>query len=152
MHPWVTRSLALLPLLLAGEARPASAELTCSAVPDLMKVFVRHHVQHTDLTPEVEQRTIETWLRRQDPTRSLLTTAELDAQRASLRGLFDRIKAGDCAQVLEVHKALVRQHERSAKFVREFVTAEGYAVDEKATVALDPEKRGNPATAAERET
>jgi len=151
MYPCVSRSLALLALLLAAAARPAAAELSCGRMNELMGTFVRHHVQHSALTPELEQRTIETWLRRQDPTRSLLTRPELDALRASLTGVFERIADGDCTPVIQAHKALVRQHERSAKFVREFVTAEGYAVDEKATVALDPEKRGSPATAAERD-
>jgi carboxyl-terminal processing protease len=142
----LSRTLALAGLCLALVPRPAAAELGCGALPDLMRDFLRAHVQRAALDAKLEERTLETYLRRLDPSRTLLTQAEVRAVKDSMRGVLERIRAGDCKPLLALHKDLVRQHERMAKFVREFVTPEGYALDEKASLVLDPEERGNPAT------
>ena len=148
-RPTCTLALAGLALWLAPG--PAAAELDCAALPELMQDFVRGHVHRTELGPELEARTVDTYLRRIDPSRMLLTRAEVRAVNESMRGVFDRIRAGDCKSLSELHKNMVRQHERTAKFVREFVSADGYALDEKARLVLDPEERGSPATPEERD-
>ncbi len=147
----LSRTLALAGLWLGLAPGPAAGELACGALPDLMQDFLRGHVQRTPLGPELEARTVETYLRRLDPSRMLLTRAEVRAVNESMRGVFDRIRGGDCKPLADLHKNLVRHHERTAKFVREFVSAESYALDEKATLVLDPEERGNPATPQERD-
>jgi len=144
-------ALALAGLLLALLPRPAGAELACATIPDLMQAFVRNHVQKGSLDAELEARTIDTYLRRLDASRILLTEPEVAAIKASMRGIFARIRAGDCQSLLTLHKDLVRQHERAAKFVREFVSSESYALDDKATLVLDPEKRGYPPNAEARD-
>lgn len=152
MQAWLPRTLrlsALLPLLLAP--RPAAAALQCSELPALMQQFLHHHVLHWALDDELETRTVESYLRREDPSRTLLTRAEEQAIDATMHGVFKRIEVGDCTPLTELHHALVLQHERTAKFVRAFVTSDGYRLDEKASLVLDPDKRGNPATAEERD-
>ncbi len=145
------RNLALAGLWAALAPGPAAADLACGALPDLMQDFLRGHVQRVPLGPELEARAVETYLRRLDPSRMLLTKAEVRAVNESMRGILERIRAGDCKPLLDLHKNLVRHHERAAKFVRELVSAESYALDEKATLILDPEQRGNPATPEERD-
>ena len=60
-----------------------------------MQDFVRGHVHRTERGPELETRTVDTYLRRMDPSRMLLTRAEVRAVNESMRGVFDRIRAGD---------------------------------------------------------
>ena len=154
MH-WLPRTLLGVSALLLLAPLPAAAELQCAALPSLMQQFVRHHVLHwsldQELDKELEQRTVDTFLRRADPSRTLLTRAEEQAIGASMRGVFQRIAAGDCQPLKELQKSLIRHQERTAKFVRSFVTGDGYVLDDKASLVLDPDQRGNPATAAERD-
>ena len=151
MQDRLLRILASAGLLLALVPRPAGAELACAALPDLMQAFVRNHVQKSALDAELESRTIDTYLRRVDASRTLLTAPEVEAVKVSMRGVFGRIRSGNCQSLLDLQKNLVRQHERAAKFVREFLSSPSYALDEKATLVLDPDERGNPATAEARE-
>src|SRR3990172_5193059 len=151
MQDRLLRTLALAGLLLALAPRPAGAELACAALPDLMQAFVRNHVQKSALDTELESRTVDTYLRRLDASRTLLTAPEVERVKGSMRGVFGRIRSGDCQSLLDLQKNLVRQHERAAKFVRDFVSSEIYALDEKATLVLDPDERGNPPTAEARE-
>jgi carboxyl-terminal processing protease len=149
LSPLLPPSLALA-LLLVGVA-PARAELGCGQIPDLVRAFLRHHVSQSTLDPELERRTIETYLRRLDSTRTLLTEPERAALESSLTGVFEQIGKGNCTRLLDLHKEFARHHEHAAKFVRLVVEDPDYAIDPKAKLVLDPDERGNPATAAERD-
>jgi carboxyl-terminal processing protease len=151
MQAWIPRTLRVAGLLLLLAPRPAQAELHCVELAPLMEQFLRHHVLHWSLDDELEARTIDTYLRRADPSRTLLTVAEEQAIVASMKGVFQRIEAGDCEPLKEMQKTLIRHQERTAKFVRTFVTSNDYKLDEKASLVLDPDKRGNPATSEERD-
>ena len=138
--------------LLGLAASPASgADLRCTQIPDFVRAYLRNHVLHHTLTDEIEERTADTYLRRLDPSRSLLTEPEAAELRASLAGIFKQVSKGDCDSLKKVHQRLVRHHEAAAKLVRKIVSAESYEIDSAASLVLDPEKRGHPATAQERE-
>ena len=62
-------SILVAAALVAG---PAAAELRCNAIPNLMRGYLQNNVRFNDLTEEIERRTIETYVRRLDPSRTLL--------------------------------------------------------------------------------
>jgi carboxyl-terminal processing protease len=140
-----------LALIGLAAAPASSAELRCSQVPEFIRAYLRHHVLHHELTDEIEERTADTYLRRLDPSRSLLTEPEAAELRTSLKGIFKRVSKGDCDPLMKIHRRMVRYHEAAAKLVRRIVSAETYEIDATATLVLDPEKRGHPATPQERE-
>ncbi|MHC4422876.1 MAG: S41 family peptidase, partial [Planctomycetota bacterium] len=101
-------------------------------------------VRYHELDEEITQRSIENYLLRLDPSRTLLTEPEVEEIRASLGGVFDEVRAGRCTLLTALHKRLVLEHERAAKFVRDFVSSESYEIDTTASLVLDPEVRGYP--------
>lgn len=147
------RSLVVLVWALAGLglAQPAAADLSCSTLPEFARLFLRTHVQHNELSPEVERRALENFVLRMDRSRMLLTAGEAAALKAKLSGTFREIEAGHCTKLTDVHKEFVRKHEAAAKFVRSTVEADAYAIDETATLVLDPEERGYPKNSAARD-
>jgi carboxyl-terminal processing protease len=146
------RLLPALALLAAGAApAPARAELGCEMVWQLAQSYVRFHIRERRLTEDIEQRTIDNYLRRIDPSASLFLASELDAQRASLRGIFSRIQQGDCTALAALQLRAVESHRQALEFVRAFVGADGYAVDSSVELVLDPDKRGPPRTVEERD-
>jgi carboxyl-terminal processing protease len=133
-------------------AHPAAGtELTCEAIPTLMQGYLQNHVRFNALSDELERRTIETYVRRLDPSRTVLLASEEAAMRASLRGIFEDLKRGECTRLTDLQKTLIRHHEAAAKFVRSTVSDPEYAVDPSVELMLDPEKRGYPATAEARD-
>ena len=136
--------LALAGLLLLAAPPAARAELVCGTLPEFANLFLRNHVRHNQLTDEVERRAIDNFILRLDRSRMLLTAPEAEALQTKLIGAFDDLEAGRCSQLLEVHKEFVRRHETAAKFVRKTVEADDYAIDESASLVLDPEERGYP--------
>jgi carboxyl-terminal processing protease len=152
LRNWPTSCLGLLLLLAAlGPARPAAAELSCATLPEFAQLFLRNHVRHNELSAEVEKRALENYVLRLDRSRMLMTQAEADALKTSLAGTFAEIKAGRCTKLTDVHREFVRKHEAAAKFVRKIVEADDYAIDETATLVLDPDERGYPENASARD-
>src|SRR5262245_56573984 len=137
MQAWLPRTLLTAALLLLLAPRPAAAELLCAELPTLMQQFLKHHVLHWTLDEQLEARTLDTYLRREDPSRTLLTKADEQAIEASMRGVFKRIEAGDCTPLKDLHKSLTRHQERTAKYVRAFVGSDSYKLDEKPSLVLD---------------
>lgn len=146
------RALGAL-LLLTGlaSASVVSAAPSCTVIPEYMRRYLRDHVRYHELTPELEKRSIENHLRRLDPSRTLMTQVEYEQLAASIDGIFDSIKRGNCRPLTDLHKKLVRSHEYAAKFVKGYVDRDDYAIDETAELTLDPEDRGHPKTAADRD-
>ena len=134
-----------------GLAPAADAALTCSALPEFVRLFLRSHVRYHDLSPEVRERAIENFVVSLDGSRTLLTEPEAKRLRASLAGIFEGTKKGKCEKLTDAHKEIVRGHERAALFVRDTVNAEGYEIDDTASIVLDPTDRGYPADAAARD-
>jgi carboxyl-terminal processing protease len=143
--------LPLILLSLGGPSLPAAATPSCTTIPEFVRMYLRNHVAHHELTPEIEQRVIENYLLRQDPSRTLLTEPEVERMRASLTGVFEDVKTGRCGRITLVQKELLLRHESTAKFVRSYVLQEDYEIDTTASIVLDPEERGYPKDDAERE-
>ncbi len=134
--------------LLAG---PAEADLRCDMIPNLMRGYFQNHVRFNERSDEIERRTFEIYVRRLDPSRTLLLASEEAAMRASLRGIFDDLAKGDCTRLTDLQKTLIRHHEAAAKFVRATVSDPGYTIDTSVELVFDPEKRGYPTTPEERD-
>ncbi|HEX5066231.1 MAG TPA: carboxy terminal-processing peptidase [Myxococcota bacterium] len=130
----------------------ADAELTCARVPQLASEFLHSHVAYKKLTPELETRAIAMYVQRLDASRSVFLSNEITTAEASLTGIMERMRKGDCEPLMALHKQLVAENAQLEEFVRQFVMAPGYALDENVTLVLDPAERGNPKTAAERDT
>ena len=129
----------------------AEAELTCARVPQLASEFLHSHVAYKKLTPELEARAIATYVQRLDASRSVFLSGEVAAAQTSLTGIVERMRKGDCEPLMALHRQLVAENAELEEFVRQFVTSPSYALDENVTLVLDPDDRGNPATAAERD-
>jgi carboxyl-terminal processing protease len=144
-------ALASAAALLLGAATPAAAELACTRVPQLAAEFLHAHVSEKRLTPELEARAVRTYVERLDASRSLLLESEVTAARTALNGIFDRMRKGDCEPLMALHRQMVERNAALETFVKNFVMADGYALDQNVMLVLDPDQRGNPKTAEERD-
>jgi carboxyl-terminal processing protease len=144
-------TLWLLPLVAALVGAPAAAQLRCESIPKLADEYLKHHVALRSLTPDIQARTIDTYVLRVDPSRTLLLQSDADEIRKELSNVFDRLKKGDCAPLIELHQKMAERHAAAEDFVRKTVTAPDFELDENVELILDPEERGHPKTAAERD-
>jgi carboxyl-terminal processing protease len=130
---------------------PAQAQLECSTIPQLAKEYLRNHVSYKKLTGDLESRTIDTYLRRVDASHSAFLASELEHERSQLGGIFERMQEEDCKALTCLHDSLVKRNAALESFVRTMLDQEGFSLDESVELQLDPDDRGYPASASERE-
>jgi carboxyl-terminal processing protease len=149
---------AAVSIALAGPAaaetvtRPATAssDLTCEAIPRLLGTYLQNHVQYRALTEELKGRVAESNLRHLDPSRSLFLESEAGALEKQFSAAFAALSRGDCAALERMHAETIERYAEMEKFVRDYVSRPDYAIDESATLVVDPEKRGFPKDASAR--
>ena len=144
--PHVLAALAVLAL-----AAPSSAQLRCQTVPQLAAEYLKGHVEINSLTEELESRAIDTYVRRVDASRTVFTEAEAAEARQSLDDIFDRMKKGDCEPLFALHESVVAKNAALEEFIRKTVNDPGFELDKTVALQLDPDERGYPKNAQERD-
>jgi len=136
-----------------GVLTPAgtSATLRCEMLPSFFHSYLQHHVRYRSMTPEIEQRTIDTYIRRLDPGRSLLTQKEHDALATDMQGIFAKIQSGDCSKLTTLHKEFIKRDRAVVDLVKKVVSDDAYAIDSTVELLIDPDDRGNPESAEARD-
>ena len=135
--------------LLAGG--PATAALTCDRVPELLVAYLNKHYSFRYLNDELRSRTVESYIKRLDPSKSLFLTDEKDALAARLQGVFHDVRRGNCSALVKIRDEMLVRFQETEKFVREFVGSEEYELDRDVELIIDPDRRARPKTPAERD-
>lgn len=125
-----------------SQGATADNSLQCEALPPLMSRYLQNHISHHHLSGELQERTIENYLRRIDPSKVLLTQDEADGVRKVLRSIFAEMRFGNCSALVSIQNDIIKHNKDAEKTVRKIVGAKGFAVDPQTTLILDPEKRG----------
>jgi carboxyl-terminal processing protease len=142
-------ALALAGMLLA--AAPASATLSCDRVPELLRSYLDKHYTFRYLNDELRNRTVESYIKRLDPSKSLFLVSEKEALAAKLQSVFHDVRRGDCKTLLEIRDEVIRHYVDAEKFTAAYVGDDAYALDESVELIIDPERRARPKTPAERD-
>ncbi len=139
------------PLALAGGALPASATaLSCEAIPNLVDAILQNHVKYRKLDDGLEERAIDAYVKRLDPSRTLFLEKEVAELKQSLRPIFDEIQQGKCDRLKKTQLSLVTRYRDMESYFRSLVERPGYQIDARVSLVTDPEKRGYPKTIDER--
>ncbi|MCZ6782947.1 MAG: carboxy terminal-processing peptidase [Proteobacteria bacterium] len=139
--------LLLTPPAAAGDVAP----LTCERIPQLVDAYFQKHISYGYLNEELRSRAVDSYLKRIDPSKTLLLEGEANALRASLLGIFHDVYSGDCSRLESLQQDILRRYREMENFVRTFVSREDYAVDPSVMIVIDPDKRGYPKTPEERD-
>ncbi len=152
--PALCALIAALLCLSSGSA-PAAIDdgmaLGCETLPRLMRTYLQHHIEFRDLSVELRERVAESYLRRLDPSRSLLLRGEADGIRKALVDVQPDIERGRCERLHSLQRLIVSRYAQMEHFVGQTVNADSYQIDREAVLVIDPEERGFPATSEERD-
>ena len=142
---------ALLLGLTAGSPSASADELDCDYLPRLIKLFLQRHITFNHLNDELRERSIETYIKRLDPSKTLYLPEDIQPLKTKLRGVFHDVHSGNCTALIEVHADLVKRVEAMEGRVRKVLEDEDYEVDTSVTLILDPDKRSRPTTVKNRD-
>jgi carboxyl-terminal processing protease len=135
----------------AGLASPARAALTCGDLRELSTLLLQKHIRIHMMTPEVRTRAVQTYIERLDPQRLLYLEEEQKRLAQRLEDAFLEVRSGECAKLRAIHEDAAARTREQESFVRRLVGRDDYQVDTTAEIVLDPEKRGWPQRAQQRD-
>ncbi len=135
-----------------ASAQNAPGSLTCGTVPELFKAYLIHHVLHKSLTPEIQKRTVDQYVKLIDPSKTLLLQSDVELVKKELNSLFFSMRFGECGALGKIQALIAQRSKQTEDFVRTTVMAKDYKIDEKTTLVMDPDKRDFAKTEKERQS
>jgi len=105
---------------LAASADAGAATLSCNDTSRFMGAYLKGHIRYRRIDPEIETRTIDTYLRRIDPSRTVLLESEVEVMRKSLAGALGKVRENSCEFLEKIHADLVAQQQEVEDFVRAY--------------------------------
>ncbi len=150
------RCIPLLPfaLLAAGcvqTSRTAEAAvLRCDDLGGLIAAYQTAHYSVRKVTPEVEKRAAQQFVRSLDPSRTLLLDGEVKQLEAQVTKGFERLRRGECGPLEDAFTLVRERAARDTEIARATVKGK-FEVDRSVELVLDPTERGHPKTIEDRE-
>ena len=132
-----------------GPAWGAPSKLQCAHIPSLIETSLRQHIEFRHLSQELRDRVADSYLRRLDPSRSLLLREEAEAARGEILAFFEDLPEGRCGRLAALQEQIVARHLEVEEFARQALSDDAYRIDVDAALVLDPNEREFPAGAAE---
>jgi len=114
--------------------------LVCKAIPDLIRFPLHHHMKYETLTRELKTRTVTQFIKRIDPSKTLLLQSDVAALNESLMGVFDSMEKNDCSPLDAVSSLLTARVKENLAFAKKTLT-DKYKLDESAELQTDIDKR-----------
>jgi len=124
--------------------------LACATVPKLVDSYLQTHIVYQSLTSELSERTLDSYLRAVDPSKTLIFADEALAFRAGHDRILGEVMAGDCSSLLELQKLLYGRYRAIQTLVTGIAGRSDFEIDPTVELTLDPEERGYPKSEAER--
>lgn len=144
-------SILLVVSALIAASPAAAMGLSCKRVSELQTAYLNKHYSFRYLNDELRQRTIDSYIKRLDPSKSIFLAGEREKLASRLRGVFHDVRRGDCTTLLDLRQEMIEHYEEMQAFVTKYVGAEDYQLDSSVELIIDPEKRARPKTTAERD-
>jgi carboxyl-terminal processing protease len=122
--------------------------MECRYLSVIEQGFLANHVKYTNRDGDLQNRVIEQYLKRLDPSKIYLTQEDVDQIKKNMGNVFDKTKNKDCAFLTDVQKIVVQRVQDRAAFAKKFL-GKDYKFDSKTEFVYDPEKKTWPKNADE---
>lgn len=150
-------AMVFSPVMATADSTPPSMvkkgniALTCPAVDKIEQVFLSQHITYKDVSPALEDRTIEQYIKRLDSAKIYLLTSDIAEIKKLMKGVFVGLQKGDCSALAKVQELFVKRIEERAQFTEKLLTSKSFKYEPKTELVLDPDSRKYAATKAESE-
>jgi carboxyl-terminal processing protease len=135
----LTGSLVLLSSVSLAQSS-SKDDLECRYMSAIEGGFLANHIRYTNRDVDLQNRTIEQYIKRLDPSKIYLLAGDIEQIKKSMNGLFDKTKNKDCAFLEEAQKLIVERAKERAEFTKKFL-GKDYKFDPKTEFTFDPDKK-----------
>lgn len=123
-------------------------DLQCGYLSAIEGGFLANHVRYSNRDTELQNHTIEQYIKRIDPSKIYLLSSDVDQVKSWMSGLFEKTKSKDCAFLDQTQKLIVQRAQERAEYVKK-ILGKGFKFDPKTEFTFDPDKKSFPKTAEE---
>jgi carboxyl-terminal processing protease len=123
---------------------PPNAVLTCPNIDKIQQIFLAQHILYKEPTTDIENHTVEQYLKRQDSAKLYLMESDVADIKNMMRGIFHKLKKDDCAPLEKVQALVVKRSEDRAEFAKKTLTSKKFKYEPKTELVLDPDSRAFP--------
>lgn len=124
------------------------SDLQCRFLHAIESGFLSQHVKYAQRDKDLQNRVIEQYIKRLDPTKIYLLQSDVDKIKSTLGNIFENTKNKDCAPLLNVQKVLVDRVKERSDFAKKML-GKSYKFDSKVEIVFDPDKKPFPKNEAE---
>ena len=115
--------------------------IPCNVVPLLMQAFLKAHVSNRDFDSELKKRTVTQFIKRLDPSKSILYRADVDEMEPKVREFLDQSGKTDCTALESTKEPLVKRAKEQLEYAKKILSNPKFKLDESVEIQLDPDKR-----------
>ncbi len=144
-------TVALFLSLFLFNSNANAATLACKYIDAIERSFLHQHVTFNALNENIENRTIDQYIKRLDPAEIYLLKSDLSVVKQKMKGIFKQIQSTKCNAIDDVQQLYVKRLEERAAYAKTTLEAKAFKFDQKTEVMLDPDTRDYPKTKAEAE-
>lgn len=130
----------------AGAA--AAQEMQCYHILPTVNRFLQKHVIYSELTPELEKRTLKRILSNLDNSKFFLLEKDVKEITDLTHELFTKLRRLDCGPLLRNQSLLLQRVEERVEFARKYLGGD-FKLDQKLNVETDAGRRARPKTTEE---
>jgi len=123
-------------------------EIECRYLSAIEGGFLANHVRYSKRDTELQNHTIEQYVKRVDPSKIYLLASDVDQIKTWMNGLFEKTKNKDCEFLDQIQKLIVQRAQERADFAKKFL-GKGFKFDPKTEFTFDPDKKAYPKNAEE---
>ena len=117
------------------------AELKCENLSDIKKGFLISHVNTSQLTPNLEKRTIKRHIESFDPMKVYFSKADVKTLSKKLKNIFAQVGKRNCKALYKVQDFYIQKVRERVKFAKSRLN-KNFKFDKSIRILLDPDKRG----------
>lgn len=123
-------------------------DLACEHVGHIQMRFLARHVTYNQMSPVLEERTIDQFIKHLDPSKLYFNQADVDGIKTSLKGILDKTKRGECQAILNAYDLLKKRVNENVALARTYLN-KSFKFNPKTKIVLDSQKRNFAKTKAE---
>ncbi len=135
-----------------GFAQPKDPKspLVCWSLPGLMARYHDSHVQYRRESQEINDRVVELYAKRMDPSKVMLLADEFADLKRKIKSALASVQEGDCETFEWIRKEQVKWQSAMEEYVRKVASEPNLEIDRSLSLQMDADKRRRPRTHMER--
>ncbi|MFK8139049.1 MAG: S41 family peptidase [Bdellovibrionales bacterium] len=140
MHHKISRFFIVLSITLLASQSLLATTLECKFLEPIMRGMLKHHISYHKVTPEIQSRANDQYVRKLDAAKLYLTKGDVKWVRSKMKKFHRQLRKGDCSVLTDIQNLYKKRVAERAKYAKAWV-AKKPKLDKSVELVLDPDEK-----------